>query len=142
VPENFSCLSFSSACPSLRPAFPKTATNYNIDAALPECSALHVTGTKLFKYEQVFTLCVCKLLGLRDDPRKADTRKQSTCLLPPDRPERDWSEQVTPPRVGINTNFSTSSRQRQCSGQKFSKSPIISAPRLSPINKQSNYSPL
>ncbi|GLV46034.1 hypothetical protein CBL_13401 [Carabus blaptoides fortunei] len=30
--ENFSCLSFSSACPSLKPAFPKTTTNYNIDA--------------------------------------------------------------------------------------------------------------
>lgn len=42
VGENFSWLSFSSACPGLEPAFPKTATNYNIDATLPavQCSVL------------------------------------------------------------------------------------------------------
>lgn len=42
VGENFSWLSFSSACPSLKPAFPKTATNYNIDVVLPavQCCTL------------------------------------------------------------------------------------------------------
>lgn len=33
--ENFSSLSFSSACTNLKPLLPETATNYNIDVRLP-----------------------------------------------------------------------------------------------------------